>query len=79
MRRANGARAGWRCSRNNYPIDGTIATLGIAHGHVSASVVRRKSAVSSTAYYTTSAVGSQEGLHDACKAVVSLEPSHKSQ
>jgi hypothetical protein len=35
----------WRCSRDNYPIDGTIATLGIAHGHVSASVVRRKSAV----------------------------------
>jgi hypothetical protein len=55
----------WRCPRNNYPIDGTIATLGIPHGHVSASVVRRKSAVISTAHHTTSAVVSQGGLHDA--------------
>ena len=69
----------WRCSRDNYPIDGTIATLGIAHNHVPASVVRPKSAVVSTAHHTTSAVGRQERLQDASKAVVSLEPSRKSQ
>jgi len=55
----------WRCSRDNYPIDGTIATLGIAYGHVSASAVRRKPAVASTAQYTTSAVVSKDGFHDA--------------